>query len=283
MPAPHQYFICTLDRLRAAGEGLDEPERFEARGARPVPPVRPYPSDMARTKSSAPKVAKEPGRLKQMYQVFQMTRRYDSKAVWWFALAFFAPALIGVVAGLLLSGPANAFGFVLWIIAGVLAGLLVFLIVLGRLAERAAYSQIKGQPGAVGAVLKSSLRRGWAASEMPVALSQKTQDAVYRAVGNGGVVLIGEGPQSRTQKMLEEERRRVARVLPNVSINFLYVGPDANSIPLHKLAGRMSRFKRSLNKSEVYAVSNRLSSLSKGQLPIPKGIDPTKARAARPR
>ena len=238
---------------------------------------------MARTKSSAPKAAKEPGRLKQMFQVFQMTRRYDSNAIWWFVLAFFAPVLVGVIAGFLSSGSDNIFGFVLWIIAGVLGGVLVFLIVLGRLAERAAYSQIKGQPGAVGAVLKSSLRRGWTASEMPVALSQKTQDAVYRAVGNGGVVLIGEGPQSRTQKMLEEERRRVARVLPNVSINFLYVGPDTTSVPLHKLAGRMARFKRSLNKSEIYAVSNRLSSLNKSQLPIPKGIDPTKARASRPR
>jgi hypothetical protein len=45
----------------------------------------------------------------------------------------------------------------------------------------------------------------------------------------------------------------------------------------------MNRFKRTLNKAEVYAISNRLSSLGKNQLPIPKGIDPTKARAPRPR
>ncbi len=238
---------------------------------------------MARKKNSAPKAAKEPGRLKQMYQVFQMTRRYDSSAVWWFALAFFAPILVGIAAGIFVSGAANVFGLILWIIAGVLGGFLAFLIVLGRLAEKAAYSQISGQPGAVGAVLKSSLRRGWTASEMPVAVSPKTQDAIYRAIGNGGVVLIGEGPQSRTQKMLEDERRRVARVLPNVSIHFLHVGPDSDSVPLHKLASRMARFKRSLNKSEIYAVSNRLSSLGKNQLPIPKGIDPLKARAPRPR
>lgn len=217
-----------------------------------------------------------------MYQVFQMTRRQDSTAIWWMALAFFAPVLLGIVAGIILSGEA-VFGFVLWIVAGVLAGVLLFLIVLGRLAEKAAYSQIEGQPGAVGAVLKSSLRRGWTASEMPVAVSPKTQDAVYRAVGNGGVVLIGEGPKSRTQKMLDEERRRVTRILPNVAVNFLHVGPDDDSVPLHKLAGRMARLKRSLNKSEIYAVSNRLSSLGKNQLPIPKGVDPLRARAPRPR
>jgi F0F1-type ATP synthase assembly protein I len=238
---------------------------------------------MARTQNSAPQPAKEPGRLKQMYQVFQMTRRHDPKAIWWFLVSFLAPVLVGIVAGIILSGPSNPFGLVLWIVAGVLGGVLLFLIVLGRLAERAAYSQIEGQPGAVGAVLKSSLRRGWTASEMPVAVSPKTQDAVYRAVGVGGVVLIAEGPRSRTQRMLEEERRRVTRILPNVTVNFLQVGPDADSVPLHKLPARMSRFKRSLNKAEVYAVSNRLGSLGKNQLPIPKGIDPTKARAPRPR
>ncbi|MCU1582971.1 MAG: hypothetical protein JWO01_2359, partial [Microbacteriaceae bacterium] len=209
---------------------------------------------MARTPKSSATPPKEPGRLKQMYQVFQMTRRNDSTAIWWLALSFVAPIILGLVVGYLLSAD-SVFGFVLWIVSGVLLGVLLFLIVLGRRAEKAAYSQIKGQPGAVGAVLKSSLRRGWTASEMPVAVSPKTQDAVYRAVGYGGVVLIGEGPETRTQKMLDEERRRITRVLPNVVITFLHVGPDADSVPLHKLAGKMARLKRTLTKAEVYAVS----------------------------
>jgi F0F1-type ATP synthase assembly protein I len=239
--------------------------------------------NMARTSTTAPTPAKEPGRLKQMYQVFTMTRRHDKTSIYKMALALAGPILLGVILGFVFSN-GTVLGFILWIVAGLLGGVLAFLIVLGRLAEKAAFSQIEGQPGAVGAVLKSSLRRGWTASEMPVAVSPKTQDAVYRAVGNGGVVLIGEGPKSRTQRMLEEERRRVTRVLPNVPVNFMYVGPDADSTPLHKLAGRMNRFKRSLNKAEVYAVSNRLTSLTgKNLLPIPKGIDPTKARAPRPR
>jgi hypothetical protein len=132
-------------------------------------------------------------------------------------------------------------------------------------------------------VLKSSVRRGWQASEMPVNVSPRTQDAVYRAIGRGGVVLIGEGPKSRTQRMLEDERRSVARVLPNVPINFLYVGPDSDSVPLYKLAGSLRRFKPVLRKNEVLAVGNRLASLSKPPMGIPKGIDPFKARAQRPR
>ena len=236
---------------------------------------------MARTKKDP---NKEPGRIKQMWQVLQMTRRYDSLAVWYLALAFLLPVLAGVGLGFLFANPAEQIiGFVLFVIAGLLGGLLAFLIVLGRRAEKAAYSQIAGQPGAVGAVLKSSLRRGWAASEMPVAVSPKTQDAVYRAVGKGGVVLIGEGPRSRTQRMLDDERRSVVRMLPNVPVNFLYVGPDAESTPLHRIPVSLAKIKSTLRKPEIIAVNNRLSSLGKNSMPIPKGIDPFKVRSSRPR
>jgi Domain of unknown function (DUF4191) len=237
---------------------------------------------MARTKTSTPKPPKEPGRLKQMYQVLKMTMRYDKLAVWFLLLGFLLPVLGGLTLAFLLA-PDQVFGFVLYIVAGLLGGVLVFLIVLGRRAEKAAYSQIEGQPGAVGAVLKSSLRRGWTASEMPVAVSPKTQDAVYRAVGRGGVALIGEGPRSRTQRMLEDERKSISRILPNVPVTFLYVGPDADSIPLFKLPTKLRSLKPALRKPEILAVSNRLNSLGKNGLPIPKGIDPMKVRAARPR
>ena len=240
---------------------------------------------MARTTNTpapASKAPKEPGRLKQMYQVFQMTIRYDKLAIWWLIGGFLLPVLAGVVLALLLSRD-QILGFVLYIVAGVLGGVLVFLIILGRRAERAAYSQIAGQPGAVGAVLKSSLRRGWTASEMPVAVSPKTQDAVYRAVGRGGVALIGEGPKSRTQPMLEGERKNVSRILPNVPVTFIYVGPDAESTPLYKLPTKLRSIKSALRKPEILAVSNRLNSLGRNGLPIPKGMDPMKARAPRPR
>ena len=66
---------------------------------------------------------------------------------------------------------------------------------------------------------------------MPVAVNGKTQDAVYRATGRGGVVLISEGPATRTKRMVDEERRKVNRVLPNVPVTVITVGPDANSVP----------------------------------------------------
>lgn len=224
---------------------------------------------------------KEPGRVRQMWQVFQMTRRYDKAITLYLLASFLVPIGLSVVLSLLFSRD-NILGFVLYVIAGILAGVLLVLIVLGRRAEAAAYSQIAGKPGAVGAVLKSGLRRSWSGSEMPIIVN-KSQDAVYRAVGRGGVVLIGEGPRSRTQPMLDKERANVQRVLPNVPVNLLYVGPDHDSLQLHKIVPALAKFKRSLTKAEVLAVSNRLASLGRNGIPIPKGIDPNRVRAPRPR
>ena len=64
-----------------------------------------------------------------MVQVFQMTTRYDKSALWMLIVAFVLPIAAGVGLGLLLSRD-NIIGLILYIVAGVLGGLLLFLIVL---------------------------------------------------------------------------------------------------------------------------------------------------------
>ena len=228
--------------------------------------------------ATAPATPKAPGRLKQMGQVFQMTRRHDPAVVWMLLLAFIAPTAAVVGVGLLLSG-GNGWIVALWSVLAVLTGLLVALIVLGRRAEKAAYEQIEGQPGAVGAVLRTGIRGGWMSSEMPVAIS-KQQDALYRCVGKGGIVLIAEGDAVRTAKLVTDERRRVERAVPNVPITVISIGFADDEVRLSKLSGSIRKLKKKLTKAEVYAVNNRLNALQ-NSLPIPKGIDPTKARMPR--
>ena len=96
-------------------------------------------------------------------------------------------------------------------------------------------------------------------------------------------MLFGEGPRSRTQPMLDKERANVRRILPEVPVHLIYVGPDPDSTPLHKIVATLGKYKRALTKSEIQQVSNRLQSLGKNGLPIPKGIDPQRVRAPRPR
>lgn len=228
------------------------------------------------------KPEKEPGRIKQMWQVYKMTRRSDPGITWYLILAFVVPIAVAIVVALVFT--TNVLGWILYIVTGVLVGLLLALVILGRRAERAAYSQISGQPGAVGAVLKNGLRRAWIGNEEPIAFSPRTQDAVYRAVGRPGVVLIGEGPRSRTQPMVEKERIAIGRLLPNVPVHTFYVGPDADSIPLYKISASFNKLKRKLTKAEVMQVEKRITSVAKVKgFKIPGGIDPQRLRAPRPR
>ncbi|MGG7508266.1 DUF4191 domain-containing protein [Plantibacter sp. YIM 135249] len=231
-------------------------------------------------KDTPAQAQKEPGRFKQLWQVFQLTRRHDKAAQWLMLGGFLLPTAIGIVVALVFS-PGNIFALVMWIIAGVLGGVLAALFILTRRADRVVYTQIEGRPGAVGQVLRAA-PRSWQASEMPVAVNPKTQDAIYRAVGRGGVALIAEGPKSRTSRLLEDEKRKVTRILPNVPVTVFHVGPDADSVSLRQLSPSLRKVKKSLTNPEVLAVSNRLSSFG-SQLPIPKGVDPMKVRPQRVR
>ncbi|MDP5226178.1 MULTISPECIES: DUF4191 domain-containing protein [Arthrobacter] len=220
-----------------------------------------------------PKADKGPSRLKQIGEVFQMTRRNDPLAVWLMVLAFLV--VLGVSTGI----GALFQNWITGLILGIMLGLLAATFILSRRAEKAAFSQIEGQAGAAGAAL-STLRRGWIVEQQPVAANPRTQDFVFRAVGRPGVVLVAEGPLSRARPLADGERKRLARILPNVPIHVIYAGRDEGQTPIAKVAGAMGKLKPTLTKVEVGAVSKRLSSLG-NRLPIPKGVDPYKARPDR--
>ena len=162
----------------------------------------------------------------------------------------------------------------------VTAAMMIGLLILSRRAERVAYSRIEGQPGAVGAVVTSAVRRGWRTSEIPVAVNPRTRDAIYRCVGSAGVVLIAEGSRNGTKTILDEEVRKLKRATPGVSIHVFYVTGDESGTPLAKLGREITGLKRTLNRSEVSLVNARLQAMGT-KLPIPKGIDPKRIRPVR--
>lgn len=225
----------------------------------------------------AKKNPKEPGRTRQLLRVYRITAKNDPTALWvsllGLLLAFGASFLVGY-----LANGFGTFGFWLWVVTGVISGVLVFMIIMSKRAERNAYMQIEGQAGAVGAVLDSQIRRSWRTSSMPVAVNGKTREAVYRMIGPAGVVLIGEGSSARVQQMLEDEGRKINRAAPGVSVHKLRVHVDGG-IRLHALLKTVYKIKKSLTRAEVSTVANRLDALAgTSALPIPKGIDPNKVR-----
>ena len=228
-------------------------------------------------KQSAPK---PPGRIKQMVQIYHSTKKYDRNLTLVLVLVFIAPIALSLGAAWFFNN--NVFGWIVWPITGLLVGVLLVMIVLGRRAESVAYGQLEGQPGAVGAVINGALRRSWRGSEVPVAMT-KQQDALYRVVGRGGVVLIAEGSSTRTKQLIARESTKLKHALRGVTLTTLYVGPDEGAVPLNKLSRTLVKLKPVLSRREVTDVYNRLQSLKADPIGIPKGIDPYKARAQRAR
>jgi hypothetical protein len=229
---------------------------------------------LRRRKRSA---ASGPGRLAQFRDVYRMTRRSDPSVTWWVLGAFVLVLALGVLLGLLLG---STYSLVVGTILGLMFGTIAGLFILARRAERAAYSQLEGQPGAAGAALRV-LRRGWTVEEQPVAIDPRTQDTVFRAVGRPGVVLVSDGPAHRVSKLLDTERRRVTRVLPDVPVHVIQSGRGDGQVPVGKLPRKVMRLRPTLTKQEVSEVQKRLRALGGLRPPVPKGIDPLRARPNR--
>ncbi len=221
----------------------------------------------------APKVKKKRW-YHQVWDVYKMVAKARPSITWWILAIIVGGTGIGVVIGQLV-------GFPIYIPVMVFPfTLLGAMFLLSRWAEQVAYGRIEGQPGAVGAAL-GTIRRGWNIEEEPIHVEPRTMDSVFRAVGRPGVVLISDGPPNRVEKMLEDQRRKVARVLPNVPIVLMQCGRGEGQIPLPKLASRLRRNKAKLTRVEVAEVSKRLRALKSNRLPIPKGVDVTKMRPDR--
>jgi hypothetical protein len=231
---------------------------------------------VAEKKSKKPK---QPGKLKQLWRVYKITAKNDKNSVW---VALLGMLLVGgglLLAGILISA-GNGLTLGLWIFTAVLSSLLTGLIIMSRRAERAAFKQIEGQLGAVGAVLDSQIKRGWKTSSTPIAVNARTREAVYRMIGKPGVVLISEGSTARTQKMLDDEARKISRAAPGVKVHRIQVTTDDSGVRLFKLLPTVYKLKKSMTRSEVTAVTNRLDALGT-PLPIPKGVDPFNFRPPR--
>lgn len=226
-----------------------------------------------------PKVAKEPGKIKQLFQVYKLTAKADKNFVLAGVLAFVAPLALGTLV-IVLFFRDSLLTAILWAITTLLFSILISLSVLSRRAERAAFMRIAGQPGAVAAVISSTLKRGYSTSDMPVAVDPKSKDAVYRAVGKAGVVLIAEGNSARVRQLIEDEKRKISRAIPGVTIPVLWVNQDPASTQLQNLTKTIYKLKKTLTRAEISLVNKRLTGLGLN-IPIPKGIDPNRIRPGR--
>jgi hypothetical protein len=211
---------------------------------------------------------------KQVWQVYQSTREGEPLIWLWLLLLTLGIVGIGVAVGLFVwKGHAIYLG----ILALPISTLADMYLLINRF-ERVAYARIEGKEGASSAAI-GQIRRGWTFEAEPVAIDPRSRAMVYRGVGRAGIVLVAEGgvPVRRT-KLIESEKLKVSRVAPDVPIIVMVTGRDKGEVELRKLSRTIQRLRPKLSKAELAVVQNRLKALGGLRAPIPKGIDPLRAR-----
>ena len=230
---------------------------------------------MAR-KDNADAPQKKSNWFKQVGQAFNLTRQTDPQVVYWVFGAIAAVLALAVIVGMIL----NRLTFTLFI--GVPLALLAGMLLLVRRAEAAAYQRLGNRPGAALSALETVRTGSWTFEPQPVESNAKTGEMLFRGVGRAGILLVSEGGSGqRAARLVENETRRIKRVVPEAPITVLRVGDEEGDVALPKLSRKVTRLKPILSKEETAAVTSRLKALGPKKLPTPKGVDPFRARPNR--
>jgi hypothetical protein len=213
-------------------------------------------------------------RWSQIRQAWGLTRRNDPRMLPIVVAVAVGVLLLFVLLGVLTSQP------VLFSIFGVMFALLAGFAVFGRRAQRAAFGQVEGQPGAAVAVVQS-MRGMWLVT--PVVAANRNQDVVHRVVGRPGVVLVGEGNPARLGHLIGQEKKRIGRVAADTPVYDVVVGNGDGQVPLRKLQNHLMKLPRNLKPAQARAVEDRLKALGSAKPPMPQGPVPRAARIPRGR
>ncbi|MFM8239571.1 MAG: DUF4191 domain-containing protein [Actinomycetota bacterium] len=201
------------------------------------------------------------GTLRDNYKMTQEAHRWVGLEM--LGIFVVVTAVVAIPVGLLVN-------WLTGVLVAVPLGLLAAVFWFSRRAMKAAYTRIEGQPGAAPAVIQQ-MRGNW--SVTPAVAVTRNSDIVSRVVGRCGVVLVAEGPTTRVQHMLANERKKTARWLPEVPIYEIQVGIEPDQVRIGKLQKELTRLPRALRPAEVNDIRRRLDALTarEAPVPIPKG------------
>lgn len=209
---------------------------------------------------------------KRWYQQFGETYRFTSEHVSGLALKLVLIFVV-VLGGFIAVGQITGH-IVLFAVLGVPTAILTTLVRFGRVAEKAAYASIDGQPGAAAAVLEN-MRGPWFTT--PGIGVDREQNLVHRVVGRPGIILVGEG--KRPSALIAEQKKAHARYVPGVPVIEVIV--DGQTVTLANLQKTVRKLGKTLRPAEVTDVRRRLDALPKNAFPIPKGPMPQGRKIAR--
>ena len=218
---------------------------------------------------------KDWGQVRQIFEVYKVTAQHDPKANLYMGGALVLTIVVFTVIGIFIKP------WWLYLVFGILFGVLAAMSVLTWRAKSATYKRYEGQKGSA-EVAMSMLSKDWVKS--PVITANRQLDIVHRAVGPAGIVLIGEGDPGRVRAMLATEAKKHEQVKYGVKVTTIVMGDRDNQVPLDKLADHIKKLPKVIKTAEITDISNRLKALDsmRPKIPLPKGPMPTSkgARAA---
>ncbi|KAA8822462.1 DUF4191 domain-containing protein [Bifidobacterium vespertilionis] len=235
-----------------------------------------------KTDKKAEKAAKKAerrknGTLARIKQIYAFTAETDKNLPWILIGSFLAPVLVFAI--ICLVARVGVVGWIMWMITGVMGGLLAATWMLTRRADMVGYRRMEGRPGATGAVLSQITRGGFYFPQEPIWIDPRTKDAIWRGSGRTGVYLVGEGDYHRVMRAIDREENKIKSITRGSAIPIykFSVGDGPAQIKLRDLQKKVMRQKVKLTKAELDELNNRLRTLQEHKgYGIPKGIDPTR-------
>ncbi|MBZ8178479.1 DUF4191 family protein [Corynebacterium poyangense] len=231
----------------------------------------------ARKEERAAKKARRKQTRSQLWQAFKLQKEHDKMLIPLMLLSVIGVALVFFLVGLLWNGQ--------WfmLIMGIALGVMLAMFIFSRRLENSMYDRVGNEPGAAAwrlENLRNSMGVVWRTKTGVAATTH--MDAVHRVIGIPGVVLVGEGAPHRLKPLMQQQRKRLTRLLADVPIHEIYVGDGEDQVPVKKLQNALIKLPRVYRKDDVYAIAakveamdhvganpNSPAGLPKG--PLPKG------------
>ena len=206
---------------------------------------------------------------KQIWQTYKVTAESDPQLNWWLLGGFGGTVVLSLILGIVLGT------WWMWLLLGVMGGLTLALWLLLDRAKKATFVRYAGQPGSAEVALSMLDKKKWFYT--PVITATRQLDVVHRAVGPGGIVLVGEGTPSRVRALLASEAKKHEQVAYGVGVTTILMGDGEGQVPLSKLANHLKKLPKKLEASQVTDVKARLRALdaARPKVPIPRGPLPS--------
>lgn len=169
----------------------------------------------------------------------------------------------------------------MWIITGLMAGLVAALYMLLNRAKKATYKRYAGKPGSAEVAFGMLDKKKF--DYTPGITATKQLDVVHRVLGPAGIVLVGEGSAARLKAVLAGEARKHEQVAYGVPVTTVLMGDGEGQVALDKLAEHLKKMPKAIQPVQITEVKQRLRALDavRPKVPIPKGPMPTMKGANR--